>query len=66
MSSQNKKSLTLAFLVVFVNWFAYFTFRLIGYQELIFSESLYYAIYVSILDFIVVYFISRLILKYWK
>lgn len=45
------KSLILAIIVVFIDWFAYVTFRLVGFGAVGAIESIAFTIYISILDF---------------
>jgi len=66
VSKETTKSLILATLVVFINWFAYFTFRLITYGGVTLKESIGFTIYISILDFTLVFLFSYLFFKITK
>ena len=63
MISATKKSLILSTLVVFINFIAYFTFKLFWFKETLLLESLGFTIYVSILDFIAVFLVSLAFFK---
>lgn len=52
------KSLVLSIIVFIVNFIAYLTFRLFFFKTLSISESLGYTIWVSILDFIIIFIVS--------
>lgn len=57
------KSLILASLVVAINMVAYFSFRLIFFKEISFAETFGYTIWVSILDFTIVYLVTLFFFK---
>ncbi len=62
----SQKSLILSFAVVIINFIAYFTFRLFGFQELNIFETLAFTVYISIIDFTVIYFVSLMLFKYFN
>ena len=58
------KSLILSTLVVIINFAAYLTFRLFGFQEFNIFETLLFTGYVSILDFTLVFIASFIFFKF--
>jgi len=57
------KSLILASLVVIINFIAYFSFRLFFFQEVSFAQTFGYTIWVSVLDFAIVYLVTLFLFK---
>jgi len=57
------KSLILSILVVLINFGAYLSFRLFGFQEFNIGETLLFTAYISVIDFIVIYLVSYALFK---
>lgn len=58
------KSLILSTLVVIINFVAYLTFRLFGFQEFNIFETLLFTGYISILDFTLIFITSFIFFKF--
>lgn len=58
------KSLILSILVVVINFAAYLSFRLFGFQEFNIFETLIFTGYISILDFTLVFIVSFIFFKF--
>ena len=61
-----QKSLILSTLVVVVNFIAYLTYRLFFFKEISLFESLGFTVWVSVLDFTIVFGVSFLLFKAFK